>query len=546
MPKQTSTSPAWLEDAVFYQIYPQSYYDSNADGIGDIPGIIQKLDYIVSLGTNAIWINPCFQSPFQDAGYDVSNYYQVAPRYGTNEDLRQLFDAAHQRGIHVLLDLVPGHTSAEHSWFKQSCRHQKNEYTDWFIWTDEAWNWQVPGFRAVSGYGERNGSYITNFFYFQPALNYGFANPDPAYPWQQPVNAPGPQRVRQELRNIMRYWLDMGADGFRVDMAFSLVKNDPGERETSRLWQEVRAWLDQEYPNACIVSEWGRPRTAIHAGFHVDFCLPFGMPGYVSLLRKPYTHLGPGTDPYGFAYFDSAGHGNIMEFLDNYLFHYNETKGKGLIAIPSGNHDTGPRIGTDRTNQDIELIYIFLLTMPGVPFIYYGDEIGMRSIDGLPSKEGGYNRTAIRTPMQWSDEPNAGFSSAPLEKLYLPVDVSIDRPTVASQDEDPSSLLNRLRRLITLRKLHPALTASANFEVLHAERGHSLFVYRRTLGEDIILIAINPANCPAKWEVPTGIIQSSPRVLYGTEEAFSQHDSAWQLCLPGASGTICQIPYRRG
>jgi maltose alpha-D-glucosyltransferase/alpha-amylase len=379
------SSPGWLENAVFYQIYPQSFYDSNGDGIGDIPGIISKLDYIQSLGVTACWLNPCFESPFQDAGYDVADYYKVSERYGTNADLKQLFDEARNRGIRILLDLVPGHTSIQNSWFKESCKPERNQYTDYYIWTNDPWRWNIPGLNVVSGYSQRNGSFITNFFYFQPALNFGFANPDPYQPWQQSVDAPGPRQVRQEMKNIMRYWLEMGASGFRVDMAFSLVKGDTGNRETTRLWQEMRAWLDLEFPDACLVSECGNPSIAIPAGFHMDFLLQFSPPGYTALLRKPFSS-GNGGDPYGFSFFDPIGNGNIMEFLDDYLKHYRVTHGKGFISIPTGNHDVIPRISSGRTTEDLELIYLFLLTMPGVPFIWYGDEIGMRSFEHMVSK----------------------------------------------------------------------------------------------------------------------------------------------------------------
>ena len=360
-----------------------------------LPGILQKLEYLQYLGVNAVWLNPCFASPFQDAGYDVSDFYRVAPRYGTNDDLRTLFDEARRLGLRILLDLVAGHTSTEHPWFKESCKHERNRYSDWYIWTDSVWKWSAPGVQMVVGYAERDGNYVTNFFHFQPALNYGFANPDPNQPWQQPVDAPGPQAVRQELKNIMKFWLDLGASGFRVDMAGSLVKNDPGGKETARLWQEVRAWLDREYPEAAIVSEWSNPTVAIPAGFHMDFLLPFASPGYRSLFRKP------SQDAYSF--FDPSGRGDIRIFLDEYLPLYQSTRDQGFIAIPSGNHDIAPRLGNGRTPRDLELAFLFLLTMPGVPFIYYGDEIGMRSLDGLPSKEGGYGRTGARTPMQWDD-----------------------------------------------------------------------------------------------------------------------------------------------
>lgn len=163
----------WLKDAVFYEIYPQSFYDTNGDGIGDLQGIIAKLDYIRDLGCNALWINPCFDSPFKDAGYDVRDYKKIAPRYGTNEDAAALFRAAHEKGIRVLFDLVPGHTSEEHPWFKASCKPGHNEYSDRFIWTDSCFA-SGDGMPFIGGETERNGTYILNFFKCQPALNYGY------------------------------------------------------------------------------------------------------------------------------------------------------------------------------------------------------------------------------------------------------------------------------------------------------------------------------------------------------------------------------------
>ena len=536
-----SKNPAWLETAVFYEIYPQSFYDSNSDGIGDLPGIIQKLDYLVSLGTNALWLNPCFVSPFGDAGYDVADYYRVAPRYGTNDDLRRLFEAAHQRGIRVLLDLVAGHTSIENAWFKESCKADKNQYSDWFIWTDSVWTPPLPELQNVRGFAERDGAYIVNFFYMQPALNYGFANPDPRFPWQQPVDAPGPQAVRQEMKNIMKFWLDMGADGFRVDMAASLVKLDPGHRMTAQFWQDVRQWLDQQYPQAALVSEWSNPSEAIPAGFHMDFTLHFGMTGYTGLFRKPFRSSFQGGDRYGWSYFDVSGHGNIRQFLDEYLPHYQKTKDQGYICIPSGNHDISPRLANGRSVQDLKVAFLFLLTMPGVPYIYYGDEIGMRFVEGLPSKEGSYYRTGSRTPMQWDGAPNAGFSTVPAEALYLPIDSLPGRPDVASQQSDPASLLNTVRKLIELRKAHPALCARGLFEPVFAEAGHSLFVYRRTQGSEDILVALNPARDPVEVRLPAGLINKLPQVLYGHPGAFTQEGNDWILRLPGVSGGVYQL-----
>ncbi len=535
--------PAWLEDAVFYEIYPQSFYDSNGDGIGDIPGIIAKLDYIKSLGVNAVWINPWYESPFQDAGYDVSDYYMVAPRYGTNADARRLFRQAGRRGIRILLDLVPGHTSIRHPWFQASCRPERNEYTDWYIWTDSAWKWEVPGMRVVSGFADRDGSYLTNFFYSQPALNYGFARPDPKQPWQQPVDAPGPRRVRQEMRNVMKFWLDLGASGFRVDMAGWCVKSDPDGKGNIALWQEMRRWLDRAYPAAVLVSEWGQPATSLEAGFHVDFMLPFGMPGYTSLLRKSRSS-GAGSDPYGFSFFGRRGAGNIREFLDDYLPHYRRVKGRGLIAPITGNHDINPRLADGRSPEEIELVFLWLLTMPGTPFIYYGDEIGMHAAD-LPSREGGYGRTGARTPMQWSAGRNAGFSTAPAGRLYLPVDPSPQRASVAGQETDPDSLLNRLRRLSALRHAHPALQAFAEFDVVYAEPGEYPFVYTRRKGKEQYLIALNPADRPVEIELPAAAVPGNPCSLYGPENALRRSGRGWSLSLAGITGCVYRVSAAR-
>jgi maltose alpha-D-glucosyltransferase/alpha-amylase len=535
----TRKPPDWLKNAVFYQIYPQSYYDSNADGIGDIPGIIEKMPYIQSLGVNAIWINPCFVSPFEDAGYDVADYRQVAPRYGTNTDLKRLFAEAAKRDIKILLDLVPGHTSVEHPWFQASQRHQKNNYSDYYIWNGHIWEGPQEDLQTVRGYAQRNAGYITNFFWFQPALNYGFAQTDPAFPWMQPVDAPGPRAVRQEIKDIMAFWLEMGASGFRVDMAHSLVKRDPEKTATGAFWSWIRDWLDEAYPEAAIVSEWGVPTQAIPAGFHADFLLSFRNPGMVSLFRK--RGYGTWRDPYGWPFFDESGHGDIMNFLDEYQPYLEATRDQGYIALITGNHDEEPRVGTDRSPAMMKLIYLFLLTMPGTPFIYYGDEIGMRYLE-LPSKEGGYMRTGVRTPMQWSDAKNAGFSEAAPEELYLPVDDAPDRPTVAAQEDDPESLLNTVRELIRTRQALKALEADGNFAVMYAESGKLPFVYTRSKDGQKLLVALNPANREASVELPPEALDAMPdpvEIMQTSE--LVRTDTGWLLTLGPVSGGLYKL-----
>ncbi len=223
----------WLRDAVIYEIYPQSFADSNGDGIGDFPGALAHLDHLQWLGIDTIWFNPCFASPFADAGYDVSDYLRVAPRYGTNDDLIAFVAAARERGIRVLLDLVAGHTSSEHAWFQaELAATGPDPLGDRYIWADHPGSQQtyagVPGPTPwVEAPGPRGGYYLKNFYEVQPALNFGYATMAEGEPWRQPVDAPGPRRNRQALRDIMAFWLDRGVAGFRVDMAFSLVKDDP-------------------------------------------------------------------------------------------------------------------------------------------------------------------------------------------------------------------------------------------------------------------------------------------------------------------------------
>lgn len=473
----------WLENAVFYEIYPQSFADSNADGIGDLQGIISKLDYIRELGCNALWINPCFVSPFGDAGYDVADYYTIAPRYGTNEDARELFEEVHRRGMHILLDLVPGHTSVEHPWFKESMKPERNEYTDRYIWTDSIW--EAPeNMGSLRGISDRDGSCALNFFSSQPALNYGYYQV--TRPWQMSTEDEGPKATLEEIKNIMRFWLTMGCDGFRVDMAGSLVKQDEESRGTIALWQKIRSFLDEEFPDAAMVSEWGEPDKSLQGGFHMDFLLHFGPSHYNDLFRCEHP------------YFKKEGRGDISEFVAKYRENYEKSERKGLICIPSGNHDM-ERIAYRLDNEDRKVAFAFLLSMPGAPFIYYGDEIGMRYLENMISVEGGYNRTGSRSPMQWDSGVNAGFSMASKEKLYIRQDESSDRPTVEKQKADENSLYHEIKKLIAIRQAHTALQSRGEIEFIFAEKNAYPFAYLRSSREERILVVLNPSNRSADF-----------------------------------------------
>ena len=456
--------PDWAKNAVFYQIYPQTFCDSDGDGIGDIQGIISKLDYVKSLGVDAIWFNPFFDSPFYDAGYDIRDYYKIAPRYGTNDDAKQLFEEAHKRGMHVIFEFAG---------------------------------------QFVKGYGQRNGQFMRNFFWCQPALNFGFANPDPNQKWQLPTNHPDVLAMREDLKNVLRFWMDMGADGFRADMAGALVKTrhvrgneqffNTNENETKLFWREIRQLLEKEYPRGFMVAEWSYPADALDNCFHVDFFHWFK--GYNDLFQKESWRILNGVSE-GHSYFDTEGKGTVTDFLKSYMDQYERTVGKGYISLPLGNHDNA-RLGNKRTDKELEIIYAFGFTMPGVPFLYYGNEIGMRQLPkDWPQVEGAYQpRNGARTPMQWSSDKNLGFSSGDAANLYLPVDPAADAPNVAAQEKNPNSLLNKTRRLIALRHSEPALANYAEFVPVYPSQDAPdpyPFVYARAAGNNVVLVMLNP------------------------------------------------------
>ena len=307
----------------------------------------------------------------------------------------------------------------------------------------------------------------------------------------------GRTATREALKDVMRFWLSAGCDGFRVDMAGSLVKHDEDGKGTIALWQDIRAFLDREFQHAAMVSEWGEPDKSLIGGFHMDFLLHFGPSHYNDLFRC------------GEPYFSKRGKGSAKEFIAAYKANYEKTGGKGLICIPSGNHDMD-RLARYLDTDELRVAFAFLLSMPGAPFIYYGDEIGMRYVEGLTSVEGGYGRTGSRSPMQWNKELNAGFSSAPKEKLYIPLDESPDRPDAESQCADEKSLRSEVKRLIAVRMAEPALQSRGSIEFL--SDGYPL-VYKRSCESRTIVVAVNPS---AQSAIVPGI---SGRIIYSVGSA---------------------------
>lgn len=503
--------PAWAEQAVFYEIYPQAFADGDGDGIGDLRGATARLDHIAALGCDGIWLNPFYRSPMRDAGYDVEDFCAVDPRYGTDDDARAFFAAARDRGIRTIVDLVPGHTADTHPWFQRSVRGE-TPWRDWYVWTDSAWNSGGAEFagKMLHGTTDRDGNVLVNFFAHQPALNFGFGRPD--QPWQLPTTHPNVRLLWDEMKRVQAHWMGMGASGFRIDMAGSITRKDPGAVEARRFWAECRR--DVWGPDAFTVAEWSDPTNALDGqGLHSDFL--HWVPSYEDLFRKePARHPCALARPPGHSWFDRAGLGDLSAFMRVYLEHHRATAGKGLICIPCGNHDL-PRIAIDRDARDLEIVHAFLLTMPGVPFIYYGDEIGLRQLPQPPVKEGCYApRGGSRVPMQWGPGPNLGFSSAPAERLWAPIDPAPDAPTVAAQERDPDSLLQRMRALIALRRSEPALAASAAFDVLRCEPRDYPFVFQRTAADGRrVVVVLNPAERPFSVTVAPVGGGASPGVL---------------------------------
>lgn len=557
--EQTWTrGPEWLRDGVIYQVYPSSYKDSDGNGIGDIRGVISELDYIESLGVRAIWFNPLFVSGWIDGGYDVIDFYRVDPRFGTNNDMVELIEKAHAKGIKVMLDLVAGHTSDKHPWFIQSSQDTNLQYSDYYIWSD-----RLPDAKAerdletmlkdpnymqntigkwMKSEYPRNKFYMKNFYACQPSLNYGYANPDPSRPWEQGVDAPGPKAVRQELKDIIAFWYGKGVDGFRVDMANSLVKNDKDKKEIMNLWREIREWSDKNYPDNVLMAEWGSPKYCLAAGYNIDMDLN----GTKAHNRRMYFDRKHQAD--GGSYFSLNGgqpsvrdlYGNawpedkidskttaaemLKEYYDYFTDCLESTETMGYFATITGNHDhLRINMGARNTPDQLKVMLTWVLTMP-MPILYYGDEIGMRSLVDLPNVEGanhnGKERSGARTPMQWTSGETAGFSTCSPDKLYLPVctewspatsypqyldwkknfeagkvkPIAKGEITVESQDKDPESILNWTRELIALRKSSEALWADSKFIPVFNESQPYPMVYLRSNGKETFLIALNPTG----------------------------------------------------
>ena len=425
-----------FRNMIAYEIYPTSFFDSNADGIGDLKGIASRLDYIEKTGFNALWLNPFYTSPFKDGGYDVEDFFNVDPRFGSLSDFRKLAKKAHQKNISVIVDLVAGHAAMNNPDFLKSAQAVKNGNSDLFIWNDNPWD---KGNGLISGMFDRHGCYMVNFFAHQPAFNYGFNRIDePA--WQMSYKDKRTFAAREYMLKVMRFWLDQGADGFRVDMADSLVKNDDDKSATIEVWKWMFRRIRKEYPDVFFVSEWSNPERSLEAGFDADFVLDHWDNFYHRFFRSNASSRGTSI---------INGGGDIGFALDDMKERFGQAeKHKSYLALISGNHDTW-RIANYLDAQQLKIFYMFLFALPGIPFVLYGDEIGMKTAD-LPSKDGGYQRTGTRIPMIWDDSlPAHGFSAS--KETYLPFDPE-NTVSVKGAIKDKDSLYHFIRRMIALRK----------------------------------------------------------------------------------------------
>jgi len=489
-----------LKNSILYEIYPTSFYDSNGDGIGDLPGITQKLEYVKSLGVDILWINPFFLSPFKDGGYDIQDYRKIDPKFGTMADFEGFIKRAKEFGFRVLIDMVIGHTSTEHEWFKESAKSEKNKYSDYYIWTDSVFaNFKD---KTIQGMYDRDGGYVVNYYGCQPALNFGWV--DMEYPnsdfleqnWKIHYLDERLKPLREEIIDTMKFWLSKGVDGFRVDMASSLVKKEYGsylDEDPERIkgikwvWEQLMNGVKKDYPDTIFFAEWAHPRVAVgECGFDNDY-IGHDCPEFNCLFRNEKgTNLMKGFE-IGHNYFSKEGKGQIESFIKYSKSVWEKTDGKGYFSAPSGCHDAIRLFSGIKDKEVMKTAYAFLLTYKHIPFFYYGDEIGMKHNFDV-RKDGGGIRTGCRTPMQWNNEKNRGFSTS--DNIYLPVN-NDEGVSVIDQENDENSLLNAFKELVKIRKENSCLNADASIEFIST--GYPLS-YIRSDKNNSALIIINPSD----------------------------------------------------
>lgn len=445
----------WWQTGIIYQIYPRSFQDSNGDGIGDLKGIVKRLDYLKWLGVKAIWISPIYPSPMADFGYDISDYQGIHPLFGTMEDFDHLLQEVHARDMNLILDLVPNHTSDQHPWFLESRSSKDNPKRDWYIWKDPKEGNSLPNnWLSVFGgpaweWDEGTGQYYYHaFLKEQPDLN-----------WRNP-------EVQEAMLNVMRFWLDKGVDGFRVDVMWHMIKDDhfrdnpvnPDYQHHMATYEQLLPVYSTDQPE---VHEIVRKMREVLDAYNERMMI-----GEIYLpIHKLVSYYGVDNSgahlPFNFMLISTTWDArHIAAAIDEYEGALPQNGWPNWVL---GNHDQ-PRITSRVGTQQAKVAAMLLLTLRGTPTIYYGEEIGMRDVpipfqevqdpQGLNMPDKNLSRDPARTPMQWSNDDNAGFTGG---KPWLRLDRSFTRQNVQLQKDDPYSTLCYYRRLIHLRQSEPSL-----------------------------------------------------------------------------------------
>ena len=482
----------WYKDAIIYQVHVRTFFDSNGDGVGDFPGLEQKLQYLQELGINAIWLMPFFPSPLRDDGYDISDYKSVHASYGSLEDFKRFLDSAHERGIRVIIEMVLNHTSDQHPWFRQSRSSKDNPYRDWYVWSETDTRYQ--GTRIIFLDTEMSNwardpisksYYWHRFFSHQPDLNYD----NPA--------------VREEMWNIIRFWLEMGVDGFRLDAVPYLVEregtNCENLPETHAVLKEFRRRLDEQFPGRMLLAEanqWPadlRPYFADGDEFHMAFHFPLMPRMFMGVKledRKPITEIlqqTPDIPPSCQWCLFLRNHDELtLEMVTDVErdYMYDVYAANKTMRLNMGiRRRLAPLLDNDR--RRIELMNGMLMSLPGTPIIYYGDEIGMGDNVNLGDRNG------VRTPMQWNGGWNGGFSAADPEALYAPLILNpvygYSAINVLSQTRTQHSLLSWMRQLIAVRR-SARVFGNGSMEFLYPANHRILAYVRRWENETVLAV----------------------------------------------------------
>ena len=538
MTNPTKADDVWWRSAIFYQIYPRSFQDSNGDGVGDIAGIIHRLPYLLALGIDAIWLSPIFPSPMADFGYDISDYTGIDALFGTMEDFDALVQAVHDGGLKIILDLVPNHTSDQHPWFVESRRSRDNPKRDWYIWRDPKPDGGVPN-NWLSEFGGSAWAYdaATGQYYY-----HAFLAQQPDLNWRNPD-------VRQAIYDVMRFWLRKGVDGFRVDVIWHLIKDaefrdnppNPHFHQGRPPHEAILTRYSTDQPEVLdVVAEMRRVTDEFDARVLIgEVYLPLHR-----LMAYYGNDLAGAQMPFNFALLSTLWSARVIEKI---IGDYETALPAG--AWPNwvlGNHDR-PRIASRVGREQARVAAILLLTLRGTPTLYYGDEIGMRQVPISPEHVRdpfeknvpglGVGRDGCRTPMQWDATRYAGFSSV---VPWLPLAEDSAHENVANLADDTRSILNLYKALIRLRRARPELV-SGNYAPVAAEG--DLLLYRREADGAAILVALNLGAEPVS--VSSDTIGLHGQILLSTHLDRTAEAVDGSLDLRGNEGVVIGAPEPR-